>query len=169
MLTNNCRSIFRALFCARARCPVTVTNTGGGTNKLYGSSFDGLTTNSSIILGSDSEGIWLGSGTTPAKKTDYKLEARVGKGAATSTTTVGVDENGKVYTLYTIAFTNTTTEALKISEIGYTAALPTLSGSASVTYLQCFLLDRTLLDSPITLAAGESCAIRYRLTNQFAV
>lgn len=172
MLTNNCRSLFRALFCAGGRSTTKVTSTSGGTFTLKGATFAPFALGGTVYLDNPagayaSDGdtrVYLGSGTTPAKKTDYCIETPLTVGATTYKWSSGLDDNGKVYALCTIAYTNTTTSAVKISEMGYAVGVAGSGGGAGLIFL-----DRTLLDSPITLSAGESCAIRYRITNQFTV
>ena len=52
---------------------------------------------------------------------------------------------------------------MKISEIGYFLSVSTVKDLGPV------LIDRTLLDSPVVVAPGESCGIKYKITNLFDI
>lgn len=113
-----------------------------------------------------SYGIMIGTGTTPATEDDYMLESKITSGVTASGTShsVNVDESGNPYLEYLFTITNTSENDLTISEIGYVQIInaATSSGTAS-TSGDYFLMDRTVLDNPVTIAASESAAIKYTL------
>lgn len=102
--------------------------------------------------------IWckLGTGTTPASEDDYKLEAQDDNLTCISAVSAVTDGNTKVYT-YT--FNNPTENEITINETVLAITLPT---TVLVTAASA-ILDRTVLDTPITFAAGETKAITYEI------
>jgi hypothetical protein len=107
------------------------------------------------------QGIWLGSGTTPPTEMDYNLESRITSGLAVSGTVVtyDADQNGNPYLVYLFSLTNTSSSTITISEIGYVQQMSG-SGYGSDSYI---LLDRTVLENPITIEPGEDAAVKYEL------
>lgn len=91
-----------------------------------------------------SRGIVFGSGTTPPKKTDYKLNNHI-------TTGLTYNNNGTSTNNYVVSWVqtvqNTSTEQITITEVGLFSSLdedqPTL------------LLTRTVLDNPVILQPNE--------------
>lgn len=103
-------------------------------------------------------GIVIGSGTTPATYHDYKLENMITSGL--SATRVYAD--GKTR----ITLTNNSGGDITIGEIGvqmysYTTALST---SNNETGRKVVLVERTVLDSPMTIPNGGSGVIDYEIT-----
>ena len=135
---------------------------------------DGNTVNSGIISGGNYPqplisgvlfltaynncGVVVGSGKTPASKTDYKLENLISSGltsaGTTSTSQITVDG---IETVKAIILRNTSSADITISEIGM------LGCCYSSGTFQAVLVDRTVLDNPITIPAGESKAISYTI------
>lgn len=129
----------------------------------------------STITG-DSKGIAFGSGTTPATEDDYTIENLIRSGI--SVTYAPSDGFGSyfydseansedVYMTFTI--TNNGSSSISISEIcrfatfsigsDYGATVGTGSNNRSA-----FLIDRTVLDTPIVIEAGGSGVIRYQMS-----
>ena len=160
MLTNNFRNWMKCWFSTQNRVPVSFTSDNGTVFTPSGISVNPLFIPSATQSRTRFE---LGSGTDAPTKADYKLAQPIAssKLQITSSLANGTDDSGKAYGLIILACSNPTDTAIRIAEVGAFAAVD--------SYGHYVLLDRTLLDSPITLAPGESCAIRYRLTNQFAV
>ena len=99
----------------------------------------------------NSSGISIGSGTGAAKVTDYWLEKQITSGITCSIVQTDdiIDSSGNYFgevVLNIIATSN-----VVIGELGWSSA--------------CFLLDRTVLDTPISLSAGQTASIKYRITN----
>lgn len=102
--------------------------------------------------------VTFGTGTTTAKVTDYDLADRLQKLPNYLTTSIqsaagGIDESGHGYTELKIAVI--AKQAVTVSEVGL------FYGYLS----NCTLIDRTLLDEPITMGVGDSALIKYRITN----
>ena len=106
------------------------------------------------------EALVVGSGTTPATMEDYKLENPITSGLATYSVSRNVTF-AKEYSeaVWTLTLSNTSSAPITVSEIGYVTAFT--SGSASTT--QYALTDRTVLDTPITIPAGESRTLTYSI------
>lgn len=128
----------------------------------YGYNSDGNSTPSMRYLRkwyTESAGVVLGTGTTAPTLDDYALSGNLVNTYTYSATIKNEsDENGLTTTaLYTI--TNTGTSAITIGEIGLIADLTTNSSSA--TYKG--LLERTVLDTPLTIEPGGVGQLTYAI------
>lgn len=105
-------------------------------------------------------GVYFGAGTTPAAKTDYKLESIIESGLTISRVNDApqLDVVGGKY-VYSASYVvkNTGTENIVIGEIGY-------YGRLVGTYSFAALMERTVLDTPLTIRPGESKLITYKIT-----
>lgn len=102
--------------------------------------------------------IRCGTGTTAATENDYKLESYV-TGLTNDAVVTAVSGNASKKT-YTATFTNTTDADITVTEIGF---FTNCYYNSSVDN-DNFLLDRIVLDTPITIPAGESKPITYELS-----
>lgn len=98
----------------------------------------------------------LGTGTTAATEDDYWLEAQDDNLACSSAVASETDSNTKVYTF---TFNNPTSENISITE----TALGIKLSSTALTENSTIMLDRTVLDTPITFSPGETKAITYEI------
>lgn len=109
----------------------------------------------------NTNGLYFGSGTTPATKEDYTLESPITSGLSIVNGDFHI-ENG-VSGQYSISrdyvVTNTSENDITISEIGCFGGWPL----GTSEYHQV-LWERTVLSSPITIPAGESKAVTYKIT-----
>lgn len=104
-------------------------------------------------------GVILGTGNTPPTYDDYKLSGDIiSTFDYTVATTKTTTENG-VQLSATYSITNTGTEAFTISEIGLIAS--TYPGSTGASYK--LLLERTVLDSPVTIEPGAVGQVTYTI------
>lgn len=107
-------------------------------------------------------GVSFGTGTTPATASDYQLENILDstKIDVYNPSTVSFSR-GDTYDEYSVTFgvTNKTAEAITVSEIGLTA-VPYYSSSGTSYYV---LVDRTVLETPVTIPAGQSKQITYTI------
>lgn len=113
--------------------------------------------------GGTTTGIWFGSGNTPATENDYQLASRITSGlTVTNAVSGGVDASGNPYTTNVFTIRNTSNSTITIAEIGnvqrFSAATSAGGTSGSNTP---FLIDRTVLSSPVVIAAGETAVIDY--------
>lgn len=109
-----------------------------------------------IVIGTD--------GTTPTIR-DIQLGSMITSGVSMSlaSTKHGCDAPGIPYVEYKISVTNTGSDPITIREIGYRQKMcyENSSSASSRTYL--VLLDRTVLTEPLTIQAGDSGIIDYKL------
>lgn len=105
-------------------------------------------------------GVLLGDGDTPPTPDDYKLAGNIITGF-TYTSALNSTVNGTVVTLKAIyTITNTSDTETTIKEIG-------LLGAATNTpneNTSKILLDRTVLDTPVTIPAGGIGRVDYTIT-----
>lgn len=118
-----------------------------------------------VVTSVGAAGILLGSGDIAATEDDYTLQAPItGDMTAVISTTTGLD-NGSPYIEFNLVVTNTGANTLTIREIGYIQQLYTSTAYGSNTSggRRYFLLDRTVLETPAVILAGENGVVKYRL------
>lgn len=104
-------------------------------------------------------GLLIGSGSTPATVNDYKLENQIKTGFS-AIAAISNDNNSIASArqlLATTTITNTSSSDLVINEVGY--ARKYANGSIGWTVL----LDRIVLDTPVTIAPNKTRTFEYRL------
>lgn len=113
-------------------------------------------------------GIFFGSGSTPATKSDYCLESLISSGLTITKSTLASTTDGKGKYAYSMDFIvkNTTESEVNIYEMGAVTMLPGSSNNSLNTAVPCYpiLLERTVLTEPITIAPGESKLVTYKVT-----
>lgn len=111
-------------------------------------------------------GVLIGTGTTPPTIDDYKLSGEIISNF-TYSSALSIEETDGGFTatvLFTI--TNTGSEAFTIGEIGMiTNADKQYSSKASETYK--YLIERTVLDEPLTIEAGGVGLLTYTINYTF--
>ena len=173
MLTKNFKAVAAMLLAvgtSNRKGLLPVKNYQGTTYYLMSSTFSQsnyypYAYSNSVVYSNASTGINLGTGTTAATEDDYVLESIITSGLSCSVNhSQGVDESGNPYLQYDITVNNTGSASVTIGEIGYTQSLfaATAQGDTSGSGQRC-LLDRTVLDTPVTIPAGSYAVIRYTL------
>lgn len=113
-------------------------------------------------------GLFFGSGSTPATKADYKLESPITSGLRITNPYNLVwsdDGNGKHTAIADLIVRNTSEAEINIHEIGiFTPLSQTSSDSVSGCTFNNVLMERTVLDEPVTIAPGESKLVTYKIT-----
>lgn len=106
-------------------------------------------------------GVCVGRGNTPADKTDYQLENLISSGLnqLSRTNALNILDNG-IEIVYAFILQNVSEEDITISEIGLMAGS---YSSASNNAYYALLVDRTVLDVPVTIPAGETKTISYTI------
>lgn len=104
--------------------------------------------------------IVLGNGTTEPTPEDYCLESQITTNL--SCDSVSVSRNTTIKT-YTATFSNSGTSPMTITEIGYVSRITYTYSNWNFVY-DDFLMDRTVLETPITIPAGESRTVTYELS-----
>ena len=167
MLTKNFWKVFTALV-GRVQgevkeVTVTLPNGSSYTNNIYGTNAKPYSMLGAISGPWCNEkigtwfGVWYGTGNTPASIDDYKLEAAITDGSlsakAGSSALVASVEADCVRISGPHSITNVTSKDIAISEIGCLGQIE--SGGNS------FLLDHTVLETPIVIPAGKTVALEY--------
>ena len=114
-------------------------------------------TNSS---GGDNGGVSFGAGTSPATAQDYKLAAPITTGLSIIFPKSLTYAKGASFedVAVTYGVTNISSSEITISEIGLVATI-----FVSGNLYNSVLVDRTVLDTPVTIPAGESKQITYTI------
>lgn len=153
---------------ASTKAYIEAINVSGVTRFIGGRSFFPGTVIQTVNTTSlySNAGIYLGSGTSPASESDYTLQTPIQSGLTGSTPTItqNIDSEDNQYLEYLFTVTNQTNTDITINEIGYGqkwyyATTRGVIASQSDT----FLLDRTVLSTPIVVPANDSAVVRYQL------
>ena len=162
MLTKNFYAYIRADF-SESTTTATFTKTDGSKSTVALTSdyppFKVMNNWAKSITGT---GVSFGTGTTPATASDYVLESILGDNKINVSTPSSISfSRYDTYEEYTVTFgvTNKTADAITISEMGLTA-MPYSPYSGGNYYA---LVDRTVLDAPVTIPAGQSKQITYTI------
>ena len=157
MLTNNFYKIMLSLMTKPGQTIFPTKYDGTSSSPISDPRylFEGLRYVKSGGFASGMYGTYFGTGTTPPTRADYKLEAPITSNALYSTATeaplVSYDEDhARLYMTHEVH--NAGTTDVTVTEMG-------VFGGASDTSKVIFLLDRTVLDTPITIPAGGSKSI----------
>ena len=157
MLTKNFYSYMRA---ALQNTTAVFTLKNGGTQPsviTFASFTPPFAAMNKHVVNTNDIGVSFGIGTTPANPTDYKLENSLPNTQISVSVPSAVSySRGDTFDEYSVTFgvTNITTDAISISEIGLIAAPQTAYP---------VLVDRTVLDTPVTIPAGQSKQITYTI------
>lgn len=112
-----------------------------------------------------SVGVSFGTGTTPAAASNYQLESILNSQQIGVSTPSAVSfSRADTYEEYSVSFgvTNKAAEAITISEVGLTTKPYYMANGNQYTYYYA-LVDRTVLDEPITIPAGQSKQVTYTI------
>ena len=110
-------------------------------------------------------GVRLGTGDTPATVDDYKLSGNLitGYNFTVKIGTQNSAESDKITATYTI--TNTSSSAITIKEVGIVAKMADSTGTPQIQHMG--LLERTVLDTPVTIPAGGVGQVVYTITFKY--
>ena len=159
MLTKNFYSYMRAVF--QDTSAAFVQTNGNAVSKTYYSADNPFVVMKNWAASMTTAGVSFGTGTTPATASDYVLESILVNTQISVIAPSAVSfSRGDTYEEYTVTFgvTNITAEAITISEVGLTAC-PNTEG----TPYPFALVDRTILDTPVTIPAEQSKQITYTI------
>lgn len=145
-----------------SNCPIDIGSGGSEyiLRKVWNSAVNSLSTLDTTPT--DGRGcIILGNGTTQGESPeDFRLESQITTNL--SCDSVSVSRNTTVKT-YTATFSNSGTSDITVTEIGYVSRIPYTYSNWNYIY-DDFLMDRTALETPITIPAGESRTVTYELS-----
>lgn len=113
-------------------------------------------------------GVYFGSGSTPANLADYKLESYLsGLSITSSSVVVSTVGDGQYSATNSYIVRNGNESEVNIYEIGVFTALGNKPYDAKIDsdYIAYMcLMERTVLTEPITIPAGESKLVTYKIT-----
>lgn len=171
MVTQNYKNYLAILICCgQAKTLLPGKTTNGTLHYIYASAGGvfGYSATVSLSKSASTAGIVFGSGNTPATEADYCLESLITDGISQVGSTVvnsSLDASGNPYVQHDITIENTSGSDIVIKEIGYQQTFKTRNVQYSTsTNLNVLLVDRTVLNTSVTIAAGETAAIRYIIT-----
>lgn len=111
-----------------------------------------------------SAGFKVGSGDTTPTENDYTLESLITTVAQNNATFVNVaDDDGDPCTIWQLTVTNTDASDITVKEVGFFQTLSCVTTQGSSSGSAAFMLDRTVLSTPVTIAPGTSKIINYML------
>lgn len=173
MVTKIFKSVLALMLVSTESKGYILAKNVGGTEGLLAPYFssdnfpNAITNTVQIGSGTTSAGIYLGTGDTAPTEDDYALASRITTGltASAPVQSNGVDESGNPYKQLIFTLTNTTSADIVVKEIGYVQSLRSgYVNSPTVITNNRFMLDRTVLSSPVTVPANNgTVAIKYTL------
>lgn len=111
-----------------------------------------------------SNGVIFGDGSTPPSVSDYCLSGNVITGIVSSSTRKATSTENSAENTVLFTITNNNAKAVTISEVGYIGYNQYYtSATGSNSFSDYFLLDRTVLESPITIEPGGVGQVTYTL------
>ena len=99
----------------------------------------------------------FGNGTTPATVNDYNLESPIVENISVTNPSAPTTEQTDSYISWTVTFGVLASVETTISEIGLISRVYRSNGVMTT------LVDRTVLDTPVTIPAGQSKQITYTI------
>lgn len=144
-----------------SNCPIAIVSSSAYTlRRVWNSTINSLSTLDTTPT--DGLGcIILGNGTNQGESPeDFRLESQITTNL--SCDSVSVSRNTTVKT-YTATFSNSGTSDMTVTEVGYVSRIIYTYRNFNDAY-DNFLMDRTVLETPITIPAGESRTITYTLS-----
>lgn len=163
MLTKNFYSFMRLAFSGN-NTPTSFTKTDGTTSSVQEIANAQLPFKvlKDWAPNSNSSGVCFGNGATPVTESDYVLESILTETQLNVSTPSAVSySRGDTFDEYSVSFgvTNKISNPITISEVGLIAR-PFYSDRSNYT---CTLVDRTLLDVPVTIQPNETKHIAYTI------
>ena len=171
MLTKNAKKLLSAAFLSRetqstiANIPVVEEN--GNTINSVIWPYNTWPTNTKYYkfrTGNAVDGICIGSGTTTPTDDDYCMESKITGVTGRIVTNAPLGGAGGYPMTIMVIVENTTDSAITISEVGCFAHTFIYNGSGIPLDLHPIMLDHSLLDTPVTIPAGETGLIIYTIT-----
>lgn len=123
-----------------------------------------------MSMSTDQPGVIIGSGTAEESETSYWLQQQITSGFSGSVLPTHEMVDGTHTLCLYVTIANTGSSSITISEIGYALITPLMRRPSDSQYIgspypieKNILIDRTVLASPITIAAGNSVRLKYAL------
>lgn len=165
--------------------PVTLYNGSAFSNYGYLSMYNStilelckVINNGSYMEGSSTNGanrvsgVIFGNGTTAPTVDDYKLSGDAVTGLSSSnvtytTSSESVNGTKQLTVVYTIS--NTTGAAITIGEIGLLQYVGTAASSSGSSTYRSVLIERTVLEEPVTIPAGGIGRVEYKIILNYPI
>lgn len=114
-------------------------------------------------LNAGNHGFCVGSGATAESENDYELENMITAGLSASVVTnPHLDEDDYPSVDFDLTITNISSDTITIAEIGMKQSLSSTTALGGTSFSnRVFLIDRTVLEHPVSIPAGEYAIIRY--------
>ena len=117
-----------------------------------------------FTLTASAAGISVGSGSTAATENDYQLETPITSGLTGVVTVDKGVESGDAYITLNITLTNTSGSSISVSEICYKQEFKVAATqSGTTTSSAVCMVDRSVLDTALTIAASGQAVLTYKL------
>ena len=175
MLTKYAKDCMKVL---RDNCPipnvgnnaiatVEIKSYTGETKYTQGKPYSGAPMGTLITsaVSQESQGVVIGSGTDPESETSYALSNQIHENiSGTVTSSTEYDSTNNVLTeRLTITVNNNGATDITINEIGFITNFATANKGSNVSSSPRFacLMDRTVLTTPVTIAANTAGVIYY--------
>jgi hypothetical protein len=172
---NNFLKFLEAFFKSNGTGTVSMVDTAGNTQTVYGARGDGYLRNHSMMGGlagdnDDSYGLLVGSGTTTIALTQNALASKISHGTSSGQLDydpVSVDDYGVDTTVsppvyrfrLTRAFKNLSGAAITINEVAMAVRHRYYDYGTGIIYDYRFLIARDVLPSSYTVPAGGSATV----------
>ncbi len=156
MLTKNFYALMRTALGKTSSTVTSIENTTV-TVSMNSTNWYGVFGNMNFYGENGYQYVRFGSGTTPATVNDYTLESQINSDITVTNPNKVTTEQTDSYISWTATFGVKASVEITISEIGLIAKAYLSSGAVTT------LVDRTVLDTPITIPAGQSKQITYTI------
>ena len=169
MFTRNYYSLLalQRMVGSRAYEPIMLTTTAGMLMTSYNSSWTNTSTSwiDTVLVTSTAKtiGIYFGDGTTPPSISDYNCSGEEITGLSiVSTDSTVTYANNKYRCRIAFILKNTSDKEVTISEVCRKGLIPTGNGSNT----QPVMFERSVLDTPVVIPAGQNGTVEYITTVQ---
>ena len=137
---------------------------GYATKFPHGSTGDAIFSSSALQSSyTTNSGIIFGTGNTPPTFNDYRLSGDIIQGLTAQVVIESNTTSNGCYRKFIITVQNTTSEAKTIREIGYIRRAPVKKSNGGTTIIYP-LVERTVLDNPVTIPANGFGQVEYTIT-----
>lgn len=110
--------------------------------------------------------VCFGNGSVPPSAEDYKLSGDIITGLTFSTSVVATPEDDGVTLTATYTVTNSNSQEITISEVAMFGTTYSSNGYADSNFI---MLDRTVLDDPVTIPAGGFGQVVYTVKMNYPI
>ena len=165
MLTNNFWKCIQSMYARKKVSTMDFVGTDGkvfnGATGNYRVSFTWIEDVPTVQTNKTSRGIRFGDSDEAPSADDYWLKGNIISGFTYTVTTIW-DADGQGHLLFTI--TNTSSNAFTIKEVAWVSPITSYWNNNSSSAGGVAMLDRTVLDTPVTIPAGGVGQVEYTIT-----